>query len=171
MVMLLPGFISRRDRKLQVMHDVREMEDVLDEPHRKILHDHLAYPQCGFMLVREGRTSCFVVFTKVTSLQRPYCHIQYVSNRNLFAEMRSVIRREIARRYCVNAVLVDGRFARSIPFGRRIALPFVWRKMFRSASLQPEQIDNLYSENILLNLRNIPTFAEWRYEIFRKGKG
>ncbi len=168
MVLLLPGFVSRREGGLNVTSEVKEMENVLHEPQLKILRDHLPYPHCGFLLVQDGSKSCLVVFTMVTSLRYPYCHIQYVSDPSLFVERCSIIRREIARRCNVMYVLVDGRFARSLPSAKGIALPFMWRKMFRSASLQPEHIDNLYSENILLNLRNVPTLAEWRYDLLRK---
>ncbi len=158
--LLLPFRNLVSSRRLFITHHPAEMRSELHEDDAVILEAHQPYPHCRFFLLREGNAYCFVVYTVVTSLRRPHCHIQYVSNPELFGRMSGVVRRELVRAAGTPYVLLDSRFARQLPASARWILPFTWRKMFRSRNVRPEQIDNLFSELILLNIRSVPTRAE-----------
>jgi len=49
-----------------------------------------------------------------------------------------------------------------------ICLPYRAPKQYLSASLKPEQIDNLYSEIIMLNLRTHPRFKYLVRDVWRR---
>lgn len=160
MALLLPFRNAVSTRRVFFTHDPEEIRGELHENDVIILRDHQTYTQCRYFLLREGNTRCFLVYTVVTSLRRPYCHIHYVSNPELFGRWSGLVRRELVRHSAAPYVLLDGRFAHRLPAFACWVLPFTWRKMYRSPSLNPEQVDNLYSELVLLNIRSVPTRAE-----------
>jgi hypothetical protein len=115
---------------------------------RTIFADHETCS--GHLLVREGDAYCYIVYSRnhrrMFGINVPYCHIQYVSNREIFRRQLARIRWCFLRRCGAWFVAADERFVgRDLGvFSRphRLAAP----RYYRSRTLAPHQVDNLYTE-------------------------
>jgi hypothetical protein len=107
----------------------------------------------GHLLVREGDAYCYIVYSRnhrrMLGVNVPYCHIQYVSDREIFRRHVARIRWHFLRHCGACFVATDERFVgRDLGvFSRahRLAAP----RYYRSRSLAPHQVDNLYTELVL----------------------
>lgn len=156
---LLPTGIFRRDNSIDnccISLDMNQMKGILNEKEMRIFKDHFDYPYFGHLLAYNDNSHCYVIFTIVRKTRLPYCYIQYISNVELFSIYSRTIRSRITKAGKTRFVLVDSRLVRGIKFPFSYDLPIRFPKLYRSSSLRPEQIDNLYSELPLLNLNIIP---------------
>jgi len=113
---------------------------------REIFRDHAGAAAAIHVLLRRGDEWCYVVFRKDRRKNLPFfASILHVSDPVLFAGMIRPFTRHLLFRHGVLACLAELRLLASRP---RPAFPLrrPRRKMFRSAHLEPEQIDYLYSE-------------------------
>lgn len=114
------------------------------EHHRQLL--------CWHLLVTCAAGSCYVVFSKVPGRRVDFAHLHYISDRQIFLEHLDRIRLRMFLASGTPFLLLDARMAAGmdIPHCKEVSLsrPHV----FRSPTLQREQIDHLYSELMLLNL-------------------
>ena len=117
------------------------------------------------MLVSDGQNYCYIIYTKIEAKKHPYCHIQYISDPEQFSKYSKDIRYQIYRNDNTRLIVVDSRLVSSIKIPLSFILPFEIISLYKSSNLTPEKIDNLYSENILLNLRNIPALTEIKQQI------
>jgi hypothetical protein len=96
------------------------------------------------VLIR-GRDSCYVMHREFRRKDVPlYAVLLYVSNPDLFHRALRPLTRHLLLRHRLVATLAELRI-----IGPQPRLSFrlnAWPKMYRSASLEPGQIDNLYSE-------------------------
>jgi hypothetical protein len=163
---LIPFKTFKRGREANVSftQDKELIENTLKGEELKVFQDHLPY-KCGHLLTYAGSGHCYVIYTKVKSAQLPYCHIQYISDLTLFSKTSMTIRSEIAKEGKTAFVFVDSRLVKGVKLPFSCVLPFRWPRFYKSSGLKPEQIDNLYSENILLNLSNIPSNRRLRQEL------
>ena len=124
---------------------------ILEGPDRDIFLAHKPYP-CGHLLVHGRDGYCYMIFTKTKGRRASFAHLQYISNRDVFLRALDLIKLRLFLATGTPFVMIDARLMRGIeiPHSREVALgrPYV----YRSASLRPEQIDNLYSEMILLGI-------------------
>jgi hypothetical protein len=152
---LLPTGGFRRDNsidKCRFIQDMNRMKGILNEKEMRILEDHFDYPYLGHLLAYDDKSHCYVIFTIVGKTRFPYCFIQYISNLELFSIYSRTIRSRVAKTGLTPIVLVDSRLVRGIKLSFSYELPIRFPKLYKSSRLQPEQIDNLYSELVLLNL-------------------
>ena len=136
-----------------------EPEDIrgrLSPEEQRIFEDHAAY-DCRHLVLfskRNPERTCYLVFNATRIKGLPVAHLHYAGDRAVFAEAAPYALWRIGLRTGAPLTLVPRRFA---PEGLRGALSVRYRfrpdKIFyRSARLQAEQLDNLYSELVLLNL-------------------
>ena len=86
----------------------------------------------------------------------PYVHIHYISDRDCFATFYREIRNALISYSNARFILIDNRLVADLSLPFSFCLPYRAPKQYLSSNLQPHQIDNLYSELILLNLRTHP---------------
>ncbi|MDM4718583.1 hypothetical protein QTQ03_02830 [Micromonospora sp. WMMA1363] len=113
--------------------------------------DHADAPAARHVVLVDGDQWCHVVFRRDRRKRLPlFGSILYVSNPQLFHRMHRMLLRHLLLRHGVVATLAELRVV-----GRRpslsVLLPDTRRKMFRSDSLDPDDIDYLYSELVCLN--------------------
>jgi hypothetical protein len=144
---------ARRARGVEVelLDDPMEIRPHLDETHRRYLDDHLPY-ECGHLLVRQSMRYCYVVHISITSAKLPYALILYVSDPELFAELSIPIRAFIMGKSGMRFVAVDSRLIRDLPLRASFDLPSSIRRLYKPDRLSPHQVDNLYSEFVLLRI-------------------
>ncbi|MDW3214155.1 MAG: hypothetical protein R8G01_09180 [Ilumatobacteraceae bacterium] len=124
---------------------------------RQIVSDHQWIPTCRWYVARDGDAACLIVASKSTIHRRPYLRIDHVSNPELFVEHADGIVATMQTTEGVSTVFAGNRFtwsrgatcARLLP-DRTVAL------VANPGNLNPEQIDNLYSEVMLLDITTVP---------------
>ncbi len=123
---------------------------------RKIFLDHRPY-RVGNLLIREGTKSCYILFTHVVRYRINYCHIHFVGNKEMFAEHEMAIRNALMRRHRVRCVVVDCRLVEKIKFPRSLNFWAPAHAVYKpSGDVKPCQVDNLYSDVVMLRLSVLP---------------
>jgi len=137
-------------RGLDLIDDPVRIEELLDAGDRKILSDHRPY-NVRHLLVRVGDRACYIVMqVKRKGEDIDYHEVMYASDRSLLSEAAHDLADAILP--SDTAVLaVDRRFLTRPLDGEMetIRLP----RWYRSERVRPEQIDHLYGEIPLLDLK------------------
>jgi hypothetical protein len=152
--LLLSG-IGRGSDSIQLIHEPELIQSHLSNSELTLFVDHLSYDCCQHLLIRSAAQSCYVIYT-VQRSHFPYCHIQFISNPDLFVKQNLEIRRAITDRHRLCLLLVDSRLVKDLNVPCTIELPMRFTKLYKSERLTPQQIDNLYSELVLLNFNLLP---------------
>ncbi len=148
-------------------HDSAVIEKKLIGQDLKIFNDHQQYPCFHFLLTGNGR-QCYIIYTKLRRKRIPYAHLHYISDPDLFALAYRDIRQSILSHAKAYFLLIDSRLVKNKKLPLSICLPYRAPKQYMSSTLQPEQIDNLYSELVMLNLRTHPRLKYLIRNIGRK---
>jgi hypothetical protein len=160
-------FGSRSAGDFTYTFDERAIEERLNEHDRKILLDHRPYG-CGHLLVSDGVEDCYLLYTHVVRHRLPYCHIQYISNKDVYATLEPQIRKLLLKNHRARFVAVDVRLVSDMKF--RFSFNF-WapaNALYKSSDVQPEQIDNLYSDVVFLSLTVLPDITHELGQIARR---
>ncbi|NER20247.1 MAG: hypothetical protein F6J96_05860 [Symploca sp. SIO1C2] len=149
---------------LQLTQDKDTISKTLKNNDLQLFQDHLLYPHCGHLLAYNSSGYCYIIYTVVKNYKLSHCYIQYISNPELFSKSSLSIRAKIAKAGQTPIVVVDSRIVRGLKLLFSYELPLQLTKLYKSNSLRAEQIDNLYSELMLLNFSTLPkSFRElWR---------
>lgn len=136
----------------EAISDPDEIEPLLPPPEREILNGH-RLPGCGHLLLR-GRAGeqCYLVYTRTMGKRFPFAHVHYLGNPQVFARNLDRVRLHLMLTLRTPLIMIDARLVADValPNSREVSLSVP--HVFRSGSLSAAQIDNLYSELILLNL-------------------
>lgn len=156
---ILPNILGGiSSSKIKTTGDKSAIKDKLEPTEKKLFLDHESYSRCQHLLVEAEGEQCYVIFTLVKNTKFPYSYIQYIGNRDLFARYSLGIRQAIAKINRTFLVLVDTRLVPgAIPW--RFNLPIKICRLYKSSKVEPWQIDNLYSELILLDFSPIPSLT------------
>jgi hypothetical protein len=138
-------------------HDLAAIENKLEGQDLKIFNDHRPYPCFHFLLSGKDRY-CYIIYTKLRRKRIPYSHLHYISDPDLFALAYRDIRKSLLCHAKAYFLLIDSRLVKNKKLPVSICLPYRAPKQYMSSTLKPEQIDNLYSELVMLNLRTHPRF-------------
>jgi hypothetical protein len=138
-------------------HELAAIEKKLEGQDLRIFNDHKHYQCYHFLLTGKDR-SCYIIYTKLKRKRLPYAHLHYISDSDLFGLAYRDIRKSILTHAKACFLLIDSRLVKNKKLPVSICLPYRAPKQYMSATLKPEQIDNLYSELVMLNLRTHPRF-------------
>ena len=139
-------------------YDEHVIAESLGEHDKKILLDHQPYG-CGHLLINDGDKHCYLLYTHVVRHRMPYCHIHYVSNKDVFLKKEAMIRSSLLKRHRARFVVVDERLVTGIRFPRSFKFWAPANALFKSSDVKPEQIDNLYSDVVFLKLTVLPDMS------------
>jgi hypothetical protein len=135
-----------------IVSDQTSIGEILDPANLRIFKDHLKY-KCGHLVIQDGDSQCYLLFTgKRYNNKVPYGQIQYISNRGVFLDRLNDIKLHLLKTRKYLFLAVDERLIgnNAIPYSR--AHPLRIPKMYKSDVLTGEQVDNLYSELVVLGL-------------------
>jgi len=124
------------------------IESTLAGTELKLYHDHAQALAARHIVLLRGPDSCYVMYREITHKAVPLAVIVHVSNPQLFHRAILPLTRHLLFRHRLLATLAELR-----TIGPRPPLSFKvtsWPKMYRSASLAPDQIDDLYSELVCI---------------------
>ncbi len=167
---LLPQPISGRRasvRGTDLEFDASRISPHLNANDQQILLDHLPY-RPGNVLLRSGDQYCYVLYTHVVRHRLPYCHVHYISNKELYRDHETAIRASLLRRHHARFVAVDDRLTSDIKFRNSFKFWAPAHALFKSDTVAPDQIDNLYSDVVFLSLTGLPDMS---HELGRRIRG
>jgi hypothetical protein len=129
-----------------VSSDPVVLEKTLTGNDRELYLDHARAGAARHLVLVRGGDCCYVVFRKDRRKNLPlFVSLLHVSNPTLFAKMARPFARHVLFRHGALASLAELRLLDRRP-RPSVLLRTSRRKMFRSAQLEPGQIDYLYSE-------------------------
>ncbi len=129
-----------------ISSDPALIERTLTGRDRQLYRDHAGTSAARHLVLIRGDEWCYVIFRKDRRKQIPlFVTVLYVSNVELFRRMVRPLCRHMLFQHRAAATLGEHRNLGYRPrFGFTVETQR--RKMFRSATLEPAQIDDLYSE-------------------------
>ncbi len=117
-----------------------------------LFRDH-DLPGCGHLLLEgEGQRSCYLVFNTVRKKGIRFTQVCHVGDPDLFGRGFSRVQRYFLRRNRTLFTLVDRRLLGGLRPGPCREHVLRYPRLYRPAGLAPEQVDNLYSELLLMRL-------------------
>ncbi len=145
-----PSPFRRRD--VTLTGDKEIIRNTLGGDELAIFKDH-AYEHCGHLLVTTPGKRLYLLYT-VRKMKRliPYAHVHYTSDSPLLAQLIPQIVRHLLGRRRAAAVLVEGRMMEEARARAGWALRKHQRRLYRSTSMQPSEVDHLYTEFPVLGL-------------------
>lgn len=122
------------------------IDGVLTDAERKLYRDHRNARAALQLVMIDGDEHCYVVFRRDRRKDLPlFGSVLYVSNPTLFVKRAKAFGRHLLLRHAIPFTLMELRVVGTQPTpSLRLGSSRV--KMFKSDSLQPHQIDDLYSE-------------------------
>jgi hypothetical protein len=129
-----------------VISDPSRIRGMLSGEDLKVYLDHASAPAALHVVLRCDQEACHVIFRKDRRKGLPlFATVLYVSNPRVFEATARAFGRHLLLRHGVPATLLERGVTDYRPrLSWAVAAPR--RRMFRSASLRPPQIDYLYSE-------------------------
>ncbi|MEV6303102.1 hypothetical protein AB0M02_27055 [Actinoplanes sp. NPDC051861] len=130
----------------RITSDPRRLDRLLTGSDHDIYRDHRQTLAAHHVLIESRGESCYVIFRRDRPKNLPlFASLVHVSNPEVFRRRFRPFTSHLLTRHGIPATLVEPRVA---GFHPRAALPVhtARRRMFRSDTLQPHQIDYLYSE-------------------------
>lgn len=150
-----------RQQKLEIITEKSLIQSQLNASELRLLEDHSLQSRCHHLLLEADNEQCYIIFTVVKNTKFPYSYVQYLGDPKLFARYSLAIRQAIAKISGTSFVLIDQRLLKGIKPAFCFNLPIEVWKLYKSSRLKPEQIDNLYSELLIIDFDPIPPFG-WR---------
>jgi hypothetical protein len=134
-----------------ISSDPALLERTLEAPELQRYRDHARTGAALHLLLMRQGDWCYVIFRKDRRKSLPlFASILHVSNPELFRAMARPLARHLLVHHRAAATLIERVVVEHRPrLSRTIDSPR--RKMFRSPSLEPAQIDYLYSELVCLS--------------------
>ena len=130
--------------RTKISADAAVIAGTLAGPDLKLYLDHAQAPAAHHLVLIRGSECCYVMYRQMRHRNVPVlAEILYVSNPGLFRRAMIPLTRYLLVRRRLLATLAELRIIKFRP-----SLSFklnAWPKMYRSATLNPGQIDDLYS--------------------------
>lgn len=141
----------RPARGARIVTDPASIVDLLDPATLRIYRDHLGAAAARQFVVDAGTERCLVVARRERRKGvRAFATILHVSDRSVFRQHESEVYRHLLVRHGALATLVEPRVVGHRPSHSKMLAP-PRPKMFRSATLDACDIDDLYSELACVN--------------------
>jgi len=131
--------------RTRISADPDVIERTLTGTELELYHDHAHALAAHHLVLIRGHDSCYVMYREFRYKGVPlFAIVLHVSNPELFHRALFSLTRHLLVRHGLVATLAELRIINHPP---RLSFCLnYWPKMYRSASVEPEQVDNLYSE-------------------------
>ena len=127
------------------------IEKSLDEKNLQLFRDHQS-SNCTHLLITSKYSKIYMITTRVKKKNTPVAQIHFISDLSIFNKSINIIKLRICLKLKVLLLIIDERFVKGKNIPCSIQLKFPFPRVVKSASLNGESIDSLYSEWIILNL-------------------
>jgi hypothetical protein len=153
---LVPGLsATRKEEAPVIVSDRSKIAEILDPVNLKIFIDHSHY-NCGHLVMQDKYGYSYIIYTRKRyrkyNCDIPYAQILYISDRSAFLRRLNKIKSYFLKSRKYFFLAVDERLIgnATIPYSKVYQLKVP--RMYKSEVLSREQIDNLYSEFVVLGL-------------------
>jgi hypothetical protein len=152
----VPGLsATRKEEAPVIVSDQSRIAGILDPVDLKIFIDHSHY-NCGHLVIQDKHGYSYIIYTRKRyrkyNCDIPYAQIHYISDRSAFLRRLSKVKSYFLKSRKYFFLAVDERLIgnAAIPYSKayRLKIP----RMYKSDVLSREQVDNLYSELVILGL-------------------
>ena len=134
-------------RRTKISADPDVIASTLTGAELGLYRDHAQAVAARHLVLIRGSDSCYVMFREVRAGTLPvFATILHVSNPELFCRAAGPFARHLLVRHRLLATLAELRTVRYRPRLSFLLPSPLPPKMYRSASLEPAQVDDLYSE-------------------------
>ena len=138
-----------RPGRTRISADPEVIESTLAGTELELYRDHAQALAARHVVLIRDQDSCYVMYREMRHKGVPFAAILHVSNPGLFHRAMIPLTRHLLIRHRLPATLAELRL-----IGHRPPLSLKpatsWPKMYLSDSLEPDQIDDLYSELVCL---------------------
>ena len=138
-----------RPGRTRITADPDVIESTLAGTELELYRDHAQALAARHIVLIRDQDSCYVMYREMRHKGVPFAVILHVSNPGLFHRAMIPLTRHLLIRHRLLATLAELRFIGHRP--PPLSLKVTSRpKMYRSDSLEPDQIDELYSELVCM---------------------
>jgi hypothetical protein len=148
-----PGFSPRRWRRargLRIHRGEGAIRAILDGPEGQIYRDHAPYGRHLVVEAEEGCCYCLYHVRRRRGLRTALFH--YVSHVPLFIRALPALGLHLLRRHGTVLTECDARLLKGAEVPGSLSIQRKFPRLYRSSTLEREEVPNLYSEVVLLNL-------------------
>jgi hypothetical protein len=133
--------------------DEARILEKLSESDRVIFRHHSGF-KCGHILLyRESdREYCYCIYTNIVRRKLHFNHMQHIGNPAVFIDHAEAIGARLFLRTGTPFMKVDCRLLGASTLPGTIRFKVTSPRMFKSERVESAQVDNLYSELVILNL-------------------
>ena len=153
---LVPGLsITKKEEAPIIVSDLSRIAEILDPVNLKIFIDHSHY-NCGHLVIQDKYGYSYIIYTRKRyrkyNCEFSYAHIHYISDRSAFLRRLNKVKSYFLKSRKYFFLAVDERLIgnATIPYSKTYQLKIP--RMYKSDVLSREQVDNLYSELVVLGL-------------------
>jgi hypothetical protein len=152
----VPGLsATRKEEAPVIVSDQSKIAAILDPVNLKIFMDHSHY-NCGHLVIQDKYGYSYIIYTRKRyrkyNCDISYAQIHYISDRSAFLRGLNKIKSYFLKSRKCFFLAVDERLIgdATIPYSKVYQLKIP--RMYKSEVLSREQVDNLYSELVVLGL-------------------
>jgi len=149
---ILPCNILSSSKRIEFIKKEKEINEVLSKSETIILQHHIS-ARCRHAVFRkngEGIEYCYIIYKIKYKYGLKFIYIQYFSDKSFLCKYFQEIKTLFLKHERAVFIMIDSRFDYK-EIGRKM-YRYKWIKLYQSNYLNPREIDNLYSENIILNI-------------------
>ena len=146
----LSGFSFQGKSRCQLIFDYDKIRDILKNGEKDIFNDHLKF-KCRHILIVSENDYCYLVASRLVKKMVPILYIHYIGNLEIFSKMINKVALKMLCHFQSLGLLLEDRLVEGVNLRGAIKYNLPQHKLFKSPFLEAKDIDNLYSERILLN--------------------
>ena len=135
----------------QVEVNGKYLNEILKGDSLQAYKSHLLF-RCFHVYVRSPSGNCYLIGARVFKKNLPFAQIYHISNSKVFAKFASRIASIICLKIKTFAILVDERFLEGNSLLQSYKCSLSNPRMYKSNSLERQDLDLLYSELPVLNI-------------------
>jgi GNAT superfamily N-acetyltransferase len=127
----------------------RKIEKILRGTDADIFRDHRAF-HCRHLVIYNKQDYCYVIFTRTKGRKVHFSDIHYISHPAIFLENLNRIKFHLFLSNGTLLTLLQSRLVGDADIPHSKISVYKAPTLFKSSRLKPQQVDNLYSELMLL---------------------
>lgn len=116
----------------------------------QLIYAHHRSTECRHLFIRGPAGDCYLVYVKTKGRTHHFAHVLYLSNPRVFADALEKVKFALLWHNRTLATLIDERLLRGVALPNTRRVPLATPRLYHSETLKAGQIDNLYSEFVLL---------------------
>ncbi len=150
-ISILLNVPSINSKDIKITEDSTLISKMLPANQKKEYLDHKEFPWLKIVSFRIGGRCGFIIFKPQQYKKLPCAQIMYVSDIELFSDCWPALRRHLLFKYYMVSSKVESRFLKR-KLGFTLGVEKGSQKFYRSDELTAENIRNIYSELVALDL-------------------